>query len=128
MALSLLTCSLPIALDYCFSCHFTENWLFKGTHIHVLFCSQQIPKWWIWFYYLIPTSWTLNGMFTSQYGDIEKEIMVFGESKTVSAFLKDYFGFHHNRLPIVAVMLILYPFLFASIFAYCIGKLNFQKR
>ncbi|KAI8531784.1 hypothetical protein RHMOL_Rhmol11G0162400 [Rhododendron molle] len=53
---------------------------------------KQIPKWWIWMYYLAPTSWTLKGLLTSQYGDIEKEILLFGETKTVSAVLKDYFG------------------------------------
>nr|XP_017241624.1 PREDICTED: pleiotropic drug resistance protein 3-like isoform X1 [Daucus carota subsp. sativus] len=90
--------------------------------------QPKIPKWWLWFYYLIPTSWTLNGMLTSQYGDVEKEIIVFGEKKTVAAFVKDYFGFHHDRLPMVGVILMLYPIIFASIFAYCIGKLNFQRR
>lgn len=90
--------------------------------------AQQIPKWWVWFYYLIPTSWTLNGMLSSQYGDIEKKILAFGERKTVAAFLKDYFGFHHDRLPLVGVIMMLYPIVFASIFAYCIGKLNFQRR
>ncbi|KAK1401932.1 pleiotropic drug resistance protein 3-like [Heracleum sosnowskyi] len=90
--------------------------------------QPKIPKWWLWLYYLIPTSWTLNGMLTSQYGDVEKEIMVFGEKKTVAAFVKDYFGFHHDRLPMVGVVLMLYPIIFASIFAYCIGKLNFQRR
>lgn len=67
-------------------------------------------------------------MLNSQYGDIEREITVFGESKPVAAFLRDYFGFHHDRLPLVAVMLLLYPIVFASIFAYAIGKLNFQRR
>ncbi|XP_063940609.1 pleiotropic drug resistance protein 3-like isoform X2 [Daucus carota subsp. sativus] len=60
--------------------------------------QPKIPKWWLWFYYLMPTSWTLNGMLTSQYGDVEKEITVFGEKKTFAAFVKDYFGFHHDRL------------------------------
>ncbi|KAL2477702.1 ABC transporter G family member 37 [Forsythia ovata] len=123
MLLISMTPSFPIAAILQ-STFYTMFNLFSG----FLIPRPQIPKWWIWFYYLIPTSWTLNGMFTSQYGDIEKEIMVFGESKTVSAFMGDYFGFHHSRLPIVAVVLILYPFLFASLFAYCIGKLNFQRR
>ena len=57
-------------------------------------------------------------MLTSQYGDIEKEIEVFEETKTVAKFLTDYFGFHHNRLPIVAVVLALYPIVFATLFAY----------
>ncbi|KAL5582721.1 hypothetical protein UlMin_015163 [Ulmus minor] len=91
--------------------------------------KPKIPKWWIWFYYLTPTSWSLNGMLTSQYGDIEKEIVINdGEVKPVSAFLKDYFGFDHHQLPFVAIVLLAYPFLFAFIFAFCIGKLNFQRR
>jgi len=67
-------------------------------------------------------------MLTSQYGDIDKEISAFGETTTVSAFLEDYFGFHHNLLGVVAVVLIIFPIVFASLFAYCIGKLNFQRR
>ncbi|KAM3752302.1 hypothetical protein ACB098_03G007300 [Castanea mollissima] len=88
----------------------------------------QIPKWWIWMYYLTPTSWSLNGMLTSQYGDINKKILVFGETKTVVAFLEDYFGFHHDQLAIVAVVLIAFPIVFASLFSYFIGQLKFQRR
>ncbi|XP_058191658.1 pleiotropic drug resistance protein 3-like isoform X3 [Rhododendron vialii] len=98
--------------------------LFSGFFIP----RPQIPKWWIWMYYLTPTSWTLKGILTSQYGDIQKEITVFGETKTVSAFLTDYFGYHHDQLPIVGVVLIMYPIVIASLFAYCIEKLNYQRR
>ncbi|KAJ0966924.1 hypothetical protein J5N97_023841 [Dioscorea zingiberensis] len=90
--------------------------------------GPHIPKWWIWIYYMMPTSWTLNGFFTSQYGDIDKEITVFGETKSVANFLKDYFGFHHDQLGVVAIVLMAFPLLFASLFAYFIGKLNFQRR
>ncbi|KAI8028254.1 Pleiotropic drug resistance protein 3 [Camellia lanceoleosa] len=65
---------------------------------------------------------------TSTYGDIDQKIKVFGETKTVTAFLTDYFGYRHDHLPIVAVMLLIYPIVFASLFAFCIGKLNFQRR
>ena len=67
-------------------------------------------------------------MFTSQFGDINKNITVFGETKTVPAFLEDYFGFHHNFLGVVGAVLIIFPLAFASLFAYFIGKLNFQNR
>lgn len=79
-------------------------------------------------YYLIPTSWSLNGLLTSQYGDIDKEIEIYGEVKTVAHFIKDYFGFHHDQLALVAVVLIAFPLAYCSIFAYCIGRLNYQKR
>ncbi|KAL0375866.1 UNVERIFIED_CONTAM: Pleiotropic drug resistance protein 3 [Sesamum calycinum] len=98
--------------------------LFSG----FLIPRKQIPKWWVWFYYVMPTSWSLNAMLTSQFGDDGKQIVVFGQPKTVSAFLNDYFGYRHDRLPLVGVMLIMFPILFASIFTFCISKLNYQKR
>ncbi|KAL5782772.1 hypothetical protein ACOSP7_007801 [Xanthoceras sorbifolium] len=36
--------------------------------------------------------------------------------------------FTHDQLVLVAVVLIAFPVAFASLFAYCIGKLNFQRR
>ncbi|KAK6157909.1 hypothetical protein DH2020_012157 [Rehmannia glutinosa] len=98
--------------------------LFSG----FLIPRPQIPKWWVWYYYLTPTSWSLNGMLNSQFGDVDREIVVFGEPKAISAFLSDYFGYEHNMLPVIAVILIMYPIVFASIFSLCIGKLNYQKR
>ncbi|CAH2079072.1 unnamed protein product [Thlaspi arvense] len=90
--------------------------------------KPNIPKWWIWMYYLSPTSWVLNGLLTSQYGDMEKEIIAFGEKKKVSAFLEDYFGYKYDSLALVALVLIAFPILLASLFAFFIGKLNFQKK
>ncbi|KAG5525527.1 hypothetical protein RHGRI_031987 [Rhododendron griersonianum] len=123
MLLVAMTPSFPVAaiLQSVFYVMFN---LFSGFFIP----RPQIPKWWIWMYYLTPTSWTLKGIVASQYGDIQKEIMVFGETKTVSAFLRDYFGYHHDQLPIVGVVLIMYPIVIASLFAYCIEKLNYQRR
>ncbi|KAK6273088.1 hypothetical protein POUND7_010171 [Theobroma cacao] len=46
--------------------------LFSGFLIPQL----KIPRWWIWLYYAMPTSWTLNCLLTSQYGDVNDKIMV----------------------------------------------------
>ncbi|KAF2605073.1 hypothetical protein F2Q70_00028504 [Brassica cretica] len=88
----------------------------------------QIPKWWVWLYYLIPPSWSLNVFFSSQYGDIHQEINAFGETTTVARFLEDYFGFHHDRLITSAIILIAFPVVLASMSAFFVAKLNFQKR
>ncbi|KAK9288073.1 hypothetical protein L1049_016519 [Liquidambar formosana] len=98
--------------------------LFSG----FLMPGPKIPKWWVWCYWICPTSWSLNGLLNSQYGDLNREILISRELKTVSSFLEDYYGFQHNRLGLVAVMLIVFPIAFALLFAYCIGKLNFQRR
>lgn len=76
----------------------------------------------------MPTSWTLNCLLTSQYGDVNDEIMVFGQAKTVASLLEDYFGFHHDRLAITAIFLIIFPLIFAFLFAFFITRLNFERR
>uniref|UniRef100_A0A0D9XN09 ABC transporter domain-containing protein n=1 Tax=Leersia perrieri TaxID=77586 RepID=A0A0D9XN09_9ORYZ len=91
--------------------------------------APQIPRWWIWLYYASPLSWTLNVFFTTQFGDEhDKEILVFGETKSVAAFIKDYFGFRRDLLPLAAIVLAMFPALFAILFGLSISKLNFQRR
>ncbi|KAJ9557166.1 hypothetical protein OSB04_011780 [Centaurea solstitialis] len=118
-----ITPSFPVAAILQ-STFYTMLNLFGG----FLIPKPKIPGWWIWLYYAAPTSWTLNAMLTSQYGDVTKEIEVFGESKHVEDFLRDYFGYHPDELPIAFILLALYPIVLASLFAYCIAKLNFQRR
>ncbi|KAJ7974462.1 Pleiotropic drug resistance ABC transporter [Quillaja saponaria] len=98
--------------------------LFSG----FLIPGPKIPKWWVWAYWISPTSWSLKGLLTSQYGDIEQEITVYGERKAINAFLHSYYGYNHDDLGFVAVVLLAYPLIFASAFAYAMEKLNFQRR
>lgn len=78
---------------------------------------QKIPSWWLWLYYMTPTSWSLNAKLTSQFGDIKTKIVVFGEIKSVEDFLRDYFGYHHEQLPLVFALLTLWPIVLAILFA-----------
>nr|TKW03626.1 hypothetical protein SEVIR_7G053300v2 [Setaria viridis] len=91
--------------------------------------GPQIPKWWIWLYRISPTSWMLNVLFTTQFlYDDDKNIMVSGEIIPMTSFVKNYFGYSRDLLPLAAVMLTIFPILFGTIFAYNISKLNFQRR
>ncbi|GLJ52512.1 hypothetical protein SUGI_1117670 [Cryptomeria japonica] len=91
--------------------------------------DEQIPGWWVWYYWICPISWTLNGLITSQYGDMTKQIRINGKSQqSVEDFLKDYFGFHRDMLGIVAAVLVIFPVFFAIMFAVGITRLNFQRR
>ncbi|XP_047315156.1 pleiotropic drug resistance protein 3-like [Impatiens glandulifera] len=123
MLLVAVTPSFPIAAILQSTLYTLLN-LFAG----FLIPQPQIPKWWIWLYYMTPTSWTLNAMLTSQYGDLKRTIFVFGGQKSVADFLHDFFGFHHDRLPLTAVVLLAFPVGFAALFALCIEKLNYQRR
>ncbi|KAL0927352.1 hypothetical protein M5K25_001515 [Dendrobium thyrsiflorum] len=98
--------------------------LFSG----FLMPKPHIPKWWIWLYWICPTSWTLNSLLTSQYGDVTTEIIAFGETKTVTKFLTQHYGFHPNQSCLVAFVIACFPLIFASLFFYYVGKLNFQRR
>lgn len=89
---------------------------------------QAIPKWWIWLYWITPSSWMLYGAITSQYGDNKEEITSFGKTEEVKSFLEDYYGYHYDFLGVVAVVVATFPLLAAFLFAYFISKLNFQRR
>ncbi|KAG0548825.1 hypothetical protein BDA96_01G201000 [Sorghum bicolor] len=90
--------------------------------------GPKFPKWWIWLYYLTPTSWVLNSLLTSQYGNIDREVEAFGEIKSVAVFLKDYFGFHQERLSVAAVVITVFPIVLIILYSLSVEKLNFQKR
>ncbi|XP_058087617.1 ABC transporter G family member 36-like [Magnolia sinica] len=86
----------------------------------------RIPIWWRWLYWACPVAWTLYGMVVSQFGDLETPMEENGV--TVKVFTEDYFGFKHSFLGAVAGAIIGFTVLFATIFAFSIKVLNFQRR
>jgi hypothetical protein len=68
----------------------------------------------------------LYGLVVSQFGDIKDKLD--GTDGTVEDFLKDYFGFKHEFLGVVAGMVVFWTVLFAFIFAFSIKSFNFQRR
>nr|KJB70399.1 hypothetical protein B456_011G071500 [Gossypium raimondii] len=92
--------------------------------------AQRIPPWWIWYYWICPMAWTVYGLITSQYGDDERTIKVPGMKldPTIKWYLEHHFGFHHDFLRTVAVVLVVFPLFFAFMFGLCIKLLNFQVR
>lgn len=71
-------------------------------------------------------AWTLNGLITSQFGDIKEEMM--DVDLTVEQFLKSYFGFKHDFLGWVAIIIVGIAAIFTLTFAFAIKLLNFQRR
>ncbi|KAK7284174.1 hypothetical protein RJT34_18915 [Clitoria ternatea] len=104
---------------------FYEVWnLFAG----FLVPRPRIPVWWRWYYWANPVAWTLYGLVTSQYGDIQHNIDFNGKSTTVEDFLRSYFGFRHDFLGVVAAVLAGFAVTFALVFGIAIKKFNFQRR
>jgi len=93
-------------------------------------CSlQKIPKWWTWYYWICPLSWSLYGMIVTQYGDIEDMIKVPGQpDQMIKFYVQDYYGYDPNFMGTVAAVLVGFSVFFAFMFAFCIKKLNFQQR
>jgi len=81
--------------------------------------------WWRWYYWICPVSWTLYGLVASQFGDIEDELET---GQAVSDFVRTYFGFKHDFLGVVAVVIVAFAVLFAFLFGVSIKVLNFQRR
>ena len=94
---------------------------------------QELPEWWAWYYWICPTAWTVNGLITSQYADLQKNvtnILPTGETSNiiVSEYLNNTFGFHTDFLGKVAAVLVVFPILFALLFIFFVKTLNFQRR
>lgn len=123
MMVASLTPNMQVASILASMCFIVQN-LMSGFIVH----GPQIPKWSIWLYRITPTSWTLNLFFTTQFVYEDKNIMVSGEIKSITSFVKDYFGFCRDLVPLAAVMLAVFPVLYGVLFACNISKLNFQRR
>ncbi|WMV56739.1 hypothetical protein MTR67_050124 [Solanum verrucosum] len=87
--------------------------------------DERIPIWWRWYYWCCPVAWTLYGLVASQFGDLQNKLT---DEETVEQFLRRYFGFKHDFLPIVAVAIVGYTVLFGFTFAFAIKAFNFQTR
>ncbi|XP_062163795.1 pleiotropic drug resistance protein 1-like isoform X2 [Alnus glutinosa] len=85
----------------------------------------RMPIWWRWYYWACPVSWTLYGLIASQFGDID-DTLDSGES--VEEFLMSYFGYRHDFVGVVAIVIVGISVLFGFTFAYSIKAFNFQKR
>jgi hypothetical protein len=98
----------------------------------VALAMQLIPPWWIWYYWICPVSWIINGLVNSQMGDVTTPLTVLGsEAKTkpnVAQYIKDTFGFERSFLKWAAVGAAGWALFFAFIFILAIKFLNFQRR
>jgi len=91
----------------------------------------QLPGWWVWYSYICPLAWVMNGLVTSQFGDISTPIdqpEYEGHPQSVQEWLASYFDFHYEKLPLVASVALALALLFAVIYIMAIKFLNFQHR
>lgn len=109
-----------------FAAPFYMFWnLFSGFMI----AYKRIPIWWRWYYWANPVAWSLYGLLTSQYGDVEELVKLpEGNLVPVRKLLKDVFGYRHELLVLSSFMVVGFCLLFATIYAFAIKSFNFQKR
>ncbi|GAB2228064.1 hypothetical protein Droror1_Dr00009894 [Drosera rotundifolia] len=100
--------------------------LFSGFFIP----KARIPKWWIWYYWICPVSWTVYGLIVSQYGDLNTTITVTGvtPNPTIRWYVQNRLGYNPDFMGPVAVVLVGFAVFFAFLFAFSIRTLNFQTR
>ncbi|VAI78339.1 unnamed protein product [Triticum turgidum subsp. durum] len=88
--------------------------------------QPTMPVWWRWYSWVCPVSWTLYGLVASQFGDLTEPLQDTGEP--INVFLKNFFGFRHDFLGVVAIVTAAFAIFFAVAFGLSIKVLNFQKR
>ncbi|CAI0431157.1 unnamed protein product [Linum tenue] len=91
-------------------------------------CLQFIPVWWIWFYYICPVAWTLQGIISSQLGDMETVIEGPGFRGSVKDYLKENYGYGTKMVGPSIAVLVGFNVLFFSAFAASVKFINFQRR
>ncbi|CAI9094458.1 OLC1v1030203C1 [Oldenlandia corymbosa var. corymbosa] len=96
--------------------------LFSG----FLIPKKRIPVWWRWYYYICPVAWTLYGLVASQFGDIKEQMV--DTNQTVEEFIRNYYGFRHDFVGYVGIIIVGIATLFTFIFAFSIRVFNFQRR
>lgn len=94
---------------------------------------QYIPTYWLWFHYLCPLSWTLRGILTSQFGDVEDIIEGPGFKGSVKQYLSVSLGYDEtingvSSVLISAIVLVFFTMLFFGCFAFSVKVFNFQRR
>ncbi|XP_052166849.1 ABC transporter G family member 46 [Oryza glaberrima] len=95
--------------------------LFSG----FLIPKTRIPIWWRWYYWICPVAWTINGLVTSQFGDVDDK---FDNGVRVSDFVESYFGYNLDLLWVAAMAVVSFAILFAILFGFSLKLFNFQKR
>ncbi|KAG0452467.1 hypothetical protein HPP92_025131 [Vanilla planifolia] len=99
-----------------------------------LFCGFALPRklmpvWWRWMFWASPVSWTIYGLFVSQFGDLDNMVQIPGEgSLDMKTFLNLKLGYQHDFLGYVALAHVAFILVFTFVFAYSIKFFNFQKR
>ncbi|KAJ0735440.1 putative ABC-2 type transporter [Helianthus annuus] len=100
--------------------------LFSGFMI----ARMRLPIWWRWYYWANPVSWSLYGLLTSQYGDVNEPLKLADglHSVPLRQFLKDELGYRYEFLGVAATAVVGFCLLFAVTFAFTMKSFNFQRR
>lgn len=67
----------------------------------------------------------MYGLVASQFGDLQDQIE---NDETIEHFIRSYFGFKHDFVGYVGVIIVGIAVVFGFIFAFSIRAFNFQKR
>ncbi|KAM3375327.1 ABC transporter G family member 32 isoform X2 [Capsicum galapagoense] len=100
--------------------------LFSGFMIS----RMRIPIWWRWYYWANPVGWSLYGLLTSQYGELNEHLRLADGVHTVpiKRFIKEHFGYRQEFIGFAGVAVVGFCIIFAVTFAFAIKCFNFQRR
>ncbi|KAK9861986.1 hypothetical protein WJX84_003567 [Apatococcus fuscideae] len=90
----------------------------------------NIPGWWIWFYWLSPTAYSIYGLVGAQLGDVDNEYLLdfTGRRVSVSQYLLDSYGLHHYFIGYAVLVLCAFIVFFRCVALLALSRLNYQKR
>ncbi|CAK0759197.1 hypothetical protein CVIRNUC_002679 [Coccomyxa viridis] len=91
--------------------------------------ASGIPPWWIWWYYINPVAWAIQGLVGSQLGTVTDEyITVTGERYSIADYMAVTYGIRYSMVGWSALILVGFTCLLSLITMTSLRFLNFQKR
>ncbi|KAH7845456.1 hypothetical protein Vadar_002249 [Vaccinium darrowii] len=98
--------------------------LFSGFMIPRL----RIPIWWRWYYWGNPIAWSLYGLLTSQYGDVEESVKLADgvQSMPIKKLLEDQLGYRYDFLGFSAIAVV--GFSSRYVFSFYLRRRNKVRR
>ena len=92
--------------------------------------ASMSAGWWIWFYWLSPTAYSIYGLVGAQLGDVDHEFVTNfrGQRVSVSQYLIQEYGLHHDFIGYAVLVLCAFIIFFRSVAILATARLNYQKR
>jgi hypothetical protein len=87
-----------------------------------------MPPWFQWFTFVNPVAWTLNGLISSQYGNVTIKIQTLTHGNIeVREFILAQYGYKNDEREYILLILVAFCVCFASVAIVALSLLKYHR-